>query len=734
MMKRFNLKSSYTALLGAGLLSLTVIGCGSDGNDGEDGKDGVVGSPISSVSAVNADITSASVKDGFLTVNFTLSDANGAAVLKLQNSDIAAVSFGRIGTEDDVKNYKGEPLTDIEGKPRDIWLSYFNKDKGDGHYTGSSYFKGGDCEDCLTDNGDGTYTLVLNKAIDTLDKYAYAADVTNGIYLGIKSSNAAGATLRDNSFFYWQPSSDMVQQKPKSIIAEETCQNCHRPGHAGALAFHGSKHETLESCTFCHTDYNSYMKQDKDADGKPVGEPYFFDGSIKGMAHDIHSHSFFDEKGIYPQMASNCQTCHQPDQNLAMADAWKADLDTATCMNCHNSPYAVPSWHWDKDNNQIAESKQNCMSCHSVHTGGYRGGEAGHYTENANAHATQLKVVFDEVAVAADKQTVTATFKVLDGDELVPLSQIDPRPYKYGGYNSAIVFNGISGDDFSVNYQKVGFNTFTALDDGRIQSVISNADFTVTDALANNATIALSSQLHVCFGAKGLRAVCDVTQLDSGKQTAPYLVSDTFFFKQDGTKVDKTPRTQHAEMKACQDCHTTAITHRYSNDMDGCASCHNGTRDKKGIGSSNLAYIVHSKHYINGFFKKTDCQTCHGTAGFGLDKIAANAAPVAFGTTDGQRLGATNEQTLVSPQTAACVSCHTKPYALNDAAVGHIKSFGGVLAVNEFVAQDGTKSYALGVPASDYEAEANAAGPESCSTCHTTDKLLEQHKNWGFGW
>ncbi|MCL2913199.1 OmcA/MtrC family decaheme c-type cytochrome [Shewanella corallii] len=731
MMKRFNLKRSYLALLGAGMLSMAMVGCGSDGDDGEDGKDGVVGSPISAVSTVSAKITSASVSDtGILTVNFSLSDANGAAVLALKNTDISAVSFGRMGTEDEVG------LTDLEGKPRDIWLSYFNKDKGDGHYTGSSYFKGGDCEDCLTDNNDGTYTLVLNKEIDTLDKYAYVADVTNGIYLGIKASNTAGATLRDNSFFYWQPSSDTAQEKPKAVIANETCQSCHRPGHAGELAFHGGKHTTLESCTFCHADYNTYSKQDKDENGQPVGEPYVFDGSIKGMAHDIHSHEYYN--GIYPQSGGNCLTCHQPDENLAMADAWKADLDTATCMNCHNSPYAVPSWHWDSDKGQIAEGKENCVSCHSAEGEGYRGAERGHYTENANANSTQLKVVFNSVNVAADKLSVTANFKVMDGEDLVPLSQIDPRPYKYGGYNSAVVFNGISGDDFNVNYQKVGFDNLTQLEDGSIQAVIAEPTYKVTQALAGDAVVAMSSQLHVCYESKGKRTDCVAADLDSGKQSAPYLVSDTFYFNQDGTAWEgkdnaTTPRTQHAEMKACQDCHTTSITHRYSHDMDGCASCHNGTRDKKGQGPSNLAYIVHSQHYLNGFFKKTDCQSCHGTDGFSLNKIAGDAAPVAFGTTDGQRLGASNEQTVVSPQTAACVSCHLPPYALSDAAVGHIKSFGGVIEVNTLtVGEEQVK--VLGVAASDYDAEAQAAGPETCSTCHTSDKLLEQHKNWGFGW
>ncbi|MBY6188561.1 OmcA/MtrC family decaheme c-type cytochrome [Marinobacter hydrocarbonoclasticus] len=704
---------NWKLLASAAMVSLALSGCGSDGKDGsngEDGKPGPIGVAIGEVSQLNANVTSASVDEaGILTVNFTLTNPNGVAVYGLTNTDIGAVSFGRMGTEDEVGT------TDIEGQPRDIWLSYFNKDKGEGHFTGSSYFKGSSCEDCLTDNEDGTYTLVLNKAIETIGfDYGYDATATNGIYLGVKASGKDGATLVNNSFYYWQPASDTVVERPKEIIADATCQSCHRPGHDGALSMHGSKHVTLESCTFCHTDYNTYLKEEA-----------VYDGSIKGMAHDIHSHSFYAEDGIYPQKASNCLTCHKPDEALELSDAWKADLDTATCMNCHNSPYAVPSWHWDSENNQIAAGKENCVSCHNPE--GYRGGEAGHYTQNDNGRAPELKVVFNGVEVAADKSSITATFTVMDGEDKVPMSQIDPRPYKYGGFNSAIVVNGLHGDDFLVNYQKVGFDTFTEQADGSIKALIADGTFKVAEILADDATIALSSQLHVCFDGKGGRADCVVEDLDAGSQQAPYLVSDTFFFAQDGTVVAESPRVQHAEMGDCQACHTTSITHRYTNDLDGCASCHNGTRDKKGQGSSNLAYIVHSKHYLGDFFKKTDCQTCHGANGFTLNGISADAAPVAFGTTDGERLGADNEQLVVSPQTAACVSCHVPPYGLNESAVAHIKSMGGVID------HDGNIN-TIGVPASEYDAYVDMQGKETCATCHTGEQILNAHSNWSTGY
>ncbi|MCL1059849.1 hypothetical protein L2729_17920 [Shewanella gelidimarina] len=753
MMKLFNLSAASKALLTAGVLSLAVSGCGGDdGKTGEDGKPGPVGTPIGSVSHVQADITSASVsEDGFLTVNFNLADANGAAVFGMQQTDVSAVSFGRMGNEDEVAG------TDIEGSPRDIWLSYFNKDKGEGHFTGSSYFKGKNCEDCLTDNGDGSYTLTLNKEIDTLEKYTYSADATNGIYLGVKSANDAGTSLVNNSFYYWQPSSDTAQDKPKAVIANETCQSCHRPGQDGALSMHDDKdkdgkkdkvgkHVTLESCTFCHTDYNSYMKDVKDEDDKVIGTVEF-DGSIKAMAHDIHSHSFYN--GIYPQSASNCQTCHQPDENVAMADAWKADLDTATCMSCHNSPYAVPSWHWGDD--QIGDNYENCVSCHND-PDGKRGAERGHYAENTTFQATETTVTFNSMTYNAEAKTVVANMTVTNGDNTITLAQIDPTPYKYGGSTSAIVFNGVVDDDFIVNYQKVGYNLFSAGADNTIDITITDESlmpvegddgfdkeyaykydyFKVKDVMnTEGVTVALSSQIHVCFSSKGTVEDCVVSDDGVISNSGPYAVSDTAYFTGTGTAVDKSPRTQHAEMTACQQCHTTDIKHRFSNDMDGCASCHNGTRDRK-TSSSNLAVIVHSKHYLYDssgdlFFKKTECQSCHGEDGYSLSKIVSDAAPVAFGkvTTgvdaDGKPIYG-DEQLVVSPQTAACVSCHVAPYGLNTSTASHIQSMGGILL------EEGVALTTLGIPASEYEL---LNVQETCATCHNDSQLLEAHANWG---
>jgi OmcA/MtrC family decaheme c-type cytochrome len=710
MMKRLNLNTTAKAVFSAGILSFALMGCGSDGEDGENGIDGPIGTPIKSATNIKSTIIAADVDENKrLTLSFNLTDANGAAILGLVQTDIATISFGRVGAATEL----GENEIVSPNPERKIWLSYFNKDKGEGYFTGSSYFDGtkSQCTDCFVDNNNGNYSIKIDKAIDTLGKYDYVADTTNGVYLSIKTINNLSKTMVDNSFFYWVPATDVQVDKPLKILANADCQSCHREGQAGELSMHGSKHNTEEACSFCHTDYNRYLKEDKDSAGNVIGEAYAYDGSIKGMVHSIHTNSHASTVGVYPQMTSNCLTCHNPNQEFNLTDSWKADIDTTSCWSCHSPSPAAEAAGAKASHHQ----GENCFACHGGEERG-RGAEDAHYSLNSTHLASTLKVTFNSMTVAADESSITANFTVKHGSELVTLKQIDPRPYKYGGFNSAIVINGTLGDDFLVNYQKVGINTFTQQSDGSINALISATSFNIKTLIDAKSTIALSSQLHVC-SKKGVIADCVVDDLnradgDRSKQYAPYLTSDTFYYNLDGSPVNSSPRMQHAKMTDCQQCHTTEITHRYSNDLDGCASCHNGTRS-----NSNLAIKVHAKHYVydsNGdlFFKKTECQACHGDDGFSIQNIKTTASPVAFGKDSNGGL------LVVSPQTAACVSCHLPPYGLSESTIGHIESNGGVVGtINQ-----------LGVPAADYGA---MNVQETCSTCHTDTRILQSHSNWG---
>ncbi|MGL4838187.1 MAG: cytochrome C, partial [Shewanella sp.] len=128
MMKRFNFNHATKAMLGAGLLSFVLAGCGSDGDDGKpgaDGQPGVIGVSIDSTPTLKAKITDATIDAGKVTVNFTLENANGVAVLGLNKTH--DLRFG-IAQLTPVKEKVGETEADRGLQ----WQAYINTKKEPG--------------------------------------------------------------------------------------------------------------------------------------------------------------------------------------------------------------------------------------------------------------------------------------------------------------------------------------------------------------------------------------------------------------------------------------------------------------------------------------------------------------------------------------------------------------------------------------------------------------------------
>lgn len=76
MMKRFNFNTATKAMLGAGLLSLLLAGCGgSDGNDGADGQPGPVGLDIAQATTLKASLENVKIESGTTSVDIVLTNA-----------------------------------------------------------------------------------------------------------------------------------------------------------------------------------------------------------------------------------------------------------------------------------------------------------------------------------------------------------------------------------------------------------------------------------------------------------------------------------------------------------------------------------------------------------------------------------------------------------------------------------------------------------------------------------
>ncbi|MGL6124793.1 MAG: OmcA/MtrC family decaheme c-type cytochrome, partial [Shewanella sp.] len=255
MMKRFNFNHATKAMLGAGLLSLLVAGCGgSDGKDGEDGKPGVIGVNIDTTPTLKAHFTDATIDAGKVTVNFTLENANGVAVLGLNKTH--DLRFG-IAQLTPVK----EKVAETEVDRGLQWQAYINTKKEPGKMPeDTSFLEPSDqfqanveaankCETCLVDNGDGSYSYTYQANI---------ANVTTPVAVSYKAEYTQRATLElelpqvvANAHLDWQPSTGKTEGiASRNVVSIETCYTCHQPD---SLQLHGGRRLDIENCASCHT-------------------------------------------------------------------------------------------------------------------------------------------------------------------------------------------------------------------------------------------------------------------------------------------------------------------------------------------------------------------------------------------------------------------------------------------------------------------------------------------------
>jgi hypothetical protein len=145
-------------------------------------------------SGMELKIRSAQVgNDGTLRVDFSLTDGDGAAIKGLTRQDIARVSFGRLGYEDEVG------LRNVVGQPGKVWLSYFEKSREGGVAGGRAVAGLGDKER-LTEHGGG-YTLQVSNPARLLTRFSYSPAAETGVALWVKRGDGA----RVGDAYYWMP-------------------------------------------------------------------------------------------------------------------------------------------------------------------------------------------------------------------------------------------------------------------------------------------------------------------------------------------------------------------------------------------------------------------------------------------------------------------------------------------------------------------------------------------------
>lgn len=724
MMKRFNFNTATKAMLGAGLLSLLLAGCGGDdGKDGEDGKPGVVGVNIDSTSTLKANFTNATVDAGKVTVNFTLENANGVAVLGLTKDH--DIRFG-IAQLTHVTEATADPA-----KPADRgfqWQAYINAKKEPGtapadvdNLNPSAQYQANvesasKCDTCLVDNGDGSYSYTYQTNIANVTEpltVTYNADATQRATLELELPQLAA-----NAHLDWQPSTGKTEGiQTRNVVSIQACYTCHQPE---SLELHGGRRVDIENCASCHTATSgdpesgnsiefTYMihaihkggeRHTFDATGAEVPAPY----KIVGYGGKVID---YGKVGFPLKPAAECSACHVEGTGApANADLFKADLSNQACIGCHTEK---PSSH---------HSSSDCTSCHNAtEPYGGTGSAVKRHGDVLKAYtdAEALGVKFSNVGVN-DTGKITFDVQVVDKDG----NAIDKV---FLDQSSRVVVAWDSDKDFP-SYTAASYsNRRIALSEGTYNEATKTYSLTGTKfnlpADANGKTFELWSALAVCFNNGGY-GVADIAPTDCSVanvrkvqvKEAPY----HFVWKDTGVDSSATAKTRREiiDPAKCQGCHNQEI-HHYDNGVN-CQTCH--TSDKTLTGNSSypggkiptsFAWKAHERegHYLkyggveSGTVLKTDCSTCHTDQGITLGRAPERT----------WRYGDTNNNGAdiwVSSDAGACLSCHQK--YLSDSAKSHIETNGGILN---------------GSSAADVQTRAS----ESCAVCHTPTQLREVHGN-----
>ncbi|QYJ77726.1 OmcA/MtrC family decaheme c-type cytochrome [Shewanella acanthi] len=722
MMKRFNFNSASKAMLGAGLLSLLLVGCGgSDGKDGEDGKPGVVGVNIDSTSTLKAIFTNATVDAGKVTVDFNLENANGVAVLGLTKDYDLRFGIAQLTqvteTVDDIaqdRGYQWQAYINSKVEPKTAPEGVENLNPSTQYQAGVE--QASKCDTCLVDHGDGsysyTYQVNISNVVDPLT-VTYSADATQRATLELKLPQ-----VTTNGHFDWQPSTGKSEGiQTRNVVSIETCYNCHQPE---SLALHGGRRIDLENCASCHTATSgdpesgnsiefTYMihaihkggeRTTTDESGATVDSPY----KVVGYGGSVYD---YGKVGFPFKPAADCSACHVEGTNApANADLFKSDLSNQACIACHSEK---PSTN---------HSSTNCMSCHNA-TDTYPG------TGNAaKRHGDVLKayteteamgVKFSNIGVNSTNQ-ITFDVQVVDKDgNAIDKTFVDQSSRVIVAWDSDKDFPSYS--DAPYNQRRVRLSEGTYNEATKTYTLTGTSSSLPADA--NGKTFELWSTLAVCFnkGGYGVAEIvptdCSVTNVRKVPvKEAPY----HFVWKDTGVDSAATANTRREiiDPTKCQGCHNQEI---YHNDNGvNCQTCH--TSDKTltadaaypgGKIPTSFAWKAHERegHYLkyyglqSGTVLKTDCSTCHTDNGIALGRAPERT----------WRYGDINNSGAdiwVSSDTGACLSCHQK--FVTDSIKAHIEGNGGVL--------DGTSAE-----------DAKSRASESCSTCHTPTQLRSAHGN-----
>jgi OmcA/MtrC family decaheme c-type cytochrome len=594
----------------------------------------------------------------------------------------------------------------------------------------------------FVDNGDGSYEYTFAEA---LTDYAGAPvfDAVKTHRLGIEIRGQA--PISSNGIFDFVPAGGAPLFERK-IVDNDTCNACH-----DRLEFHGGPRTDVDYCVACHNP----SSVDEDS-GNTV--------DMKALIHNIHAgrdgytiigyrgavHDYSDIQ--WSQDIRNCQTCHEEDDaNTPQASNWRLMPNRAACGTCHFNDGDAANGEHDymiQDGEHpfglpIPDDTQ-CLLCHgpdsTIGEGAYRVAVAHEIPTQIEGERFQYNIenVFDmEVGMMP-----TVEFSVsnpLDGTLYDILSAVEFNTCAGGASRLAI---GIAWDttDYSntgsgaAPAQPISMNPLTCFGNpGATPVAGSPGVFSVTAGTAIPAsaigTAAVTIDGHPAVDIDGVINRIPVTNV------VEYVGIDG------ATTV---ARRGVVDIQKCDDCHKELSLHgnNRTDNPEVCVTCHNPNAtdvskrnapctDTLGTDDTTVDFkvMIHALHTSGeievpydvcgyGNFPHSiefeypghtqNCEGCHlpGTY-FPVDPGAVLGTTVDSGADPATPI----DDTVVSPNTAVCSTCHVTALAAE-----HMTQNGG-----DFNATKAADSTLI------------SSGVETCGLCHGEGRIADVEAMHGVG-
>jgi OmcA/MtrC family decaheme c-type cytochrome len=589
----------------------------------------------------------------------------------------------------------------------------------------------------LTRNGDGTwrYAMTTNPGVAAnlanvhrvCIQFSLAATVQNPCVDFIPAEVAAAGdgetgTSLETNFYATHPS--------RQVAATASCTTCH-----DVLAFHGGGRREVGYCVACHNPGSSDANSGNSVDLKVMihrihngvalpsvmaGMPY----KIWGFGNSEHDYSHVR----FPQRIANCTRCHagQADFDAALAAGQPAPAAVLTADG-HNwalRPSAAACTSCHENEAHIAAEGSPCADCHS--DGGLAGSVADSHRDLIRDGARAFRYEILNVSSTAPGQSPVVDFRVVDPTRANSAYDIlTEAPFRQGGGASTLnvrfawstrdytnTGNGAtSASSASVNAltaaTALGSNTFRVTAPGAIP------DGTLGPFVAATGSGVVTIEGHPAE---------DVDPRSAGVERLP--VANAFqYFSIDESAGTPAPRRAVVALARCLSCHATLSLHgnNRTDSIEGCVTCHNPRntdRDTRAVAmtaptdgkieeSLDFKTMIHGIHaagvrerplQLVGFQGRStyvydedevqypgrlaDCTACHSGPSYALP-----LARSVLGTSVDTGTSAIDpaDDTVVSPATAVCSSCHDDAVARS-----HMVNNGGDFATSQSALDDGS--------------------------------------------